>query len=181
MGANAFAEFVASQQPAPEEPKVDWAAERDHFLFEVERLYAQVGEFLKEFVVDGSISYHFSDVSLTEESLGTYSARRMDIRIGRKSIYLEPVGTLLVGNWGRVDVVGPTGRAQVILIDEKATTPGDLMKVRVSIGGSPPPEPTPSLRKPTLAWKIVARRPQWSFISVDKESFFELVMEIANA
>lgn len=181
MGANTFAEFVASQQPTPEDPKIDWGAERDQFLREVERLYTQVGEFLKEFVADGSISYQFSDVSLTEENLGTYSARRMDIQIGRKSIYIEPVGTLLIGNWGRVDVVGPTGRAQIILVDPRATSPSDLIRVRVSIDASPPAMPVPSLGQPAVEWKIVGRRPQWTFRSLDKESFFELVMEIASA
>jgi hypothetical protein len=181
MGTNAFAEFVASQQPAAENAEIDWATERAQYLRDVDRLYGQVTEFLKEFVDKGTISYSFTDVSLTEENLGTYSARRMDIQIGRRAIYLEPVGTLLIGNWGRVDVVGPTGRAQIILVDQKAKSPGDLIKVRVSIGGNPPPAPASSPSKPVVEWKIVARRPQWTFISLDKESFFDLVMEIANA
>jgi len=43
MGANAFAEFVASQQPAPDKPKVDWSATRDYFLRKVDDNVGVVG------------------------------------------------------------------------------------------------------------------------------------------
>jgi hypothetical protein len=56
MGANAFAEFVASQQPTPEEAEIDWAAERDEFLRNLQMLYERVGAFLKEYVDNGSMA-----------------------------------------------------------------------------------------------------------------------------
>ena len=180
MGANAFAEFVASQQPTPEDAAIDWAEERDDFLRNLQGLYDRIGDFLKEYVDNGSIRYSFSDMRLSEENLGTYPARRMDIRIGRKSIYLEPIGTLLIGNKGRVDVVGEVGRAQILLVDEKAHGPGDLIKVTVNLDDEIP-RPSMASEMKSRTWKIVARRPRWSFVDLDKESFFDLLMEVAKA
>src|ERR1700761_1406981 len=117
MQAQNFAKFVESQQESTEEVRVDWAAAmRNQFLGRLESLYSQVLEFLKDFIANGSIQYSFTDVELNEENIGTYPARRMDIRIGRQYIYLEPVGTLLIGFAGRVDAVGPGARrAQLVL------------------------------------------------------------------
>jgi hypothetical protein len=38
VGVNSFAEFVARQQPTPEESAIDWAAERDQFLSNLDLL-----------------------------------------------------------------------------------------------------------------------------------------------
>ncbi len=46
MGANAFAEFVASQQPTPEEAEIDWAVVREEFISSLDQLYRQVDGFL---------------------------------------------------------------------------------------------------------------------------------------
>ena len=36
MATKTFAEFVASQQPGPEEVAIDWLAERDRYLHQIE-------------------------------------------------------------------------------------------------------------------------------------------------
>ncbi len=180
MGANAFAEFVASQQPAPEEAKVDWSAKRDYFLLKVDELYTLVREFLKEFIAEGSVRCTLSDVSLTEMNLGTFTARRMDIEIGRKSLFLEPAGTLLMWRGARVALVGPMGRAQIILVDERAKRPADLMTVGVSEGEDNPLLLPEFEGQSPQKWKIVELRPWSRFVDLDKDSFHRLLIEVAN-
>jgi hypothetical protein len=140
---------------------------------------------LKEYTADGSITRRFSQVSLTEEDLGRYSAPRMEIRIGGQTVSLEPVGTLLFGSKGRVDVVGTYGRAQLWLVNAKVKRAADIIKANVVGIGAPPTPPPPSTEPIAWAWKMVTRNPGvsggFSFLELDKESFFELVMELANA
>jgi hypothetical protein len=118
----------------------------------------------------------------------------MEIRIGRQTVSLDPVGTLLIGSKGRVDAVGTAGRAPLLLVNAKVKRAADLIKVNVvrvdgiSNGGhlTPvPPAPPSSPKEPiSWMWKIMNRSPSirggLSFVELDKESFFSLLMEIAN-
>src|SRR5579863_7246613 len=131
METRDFDKFVASQQGGDVE--TDWEGVRDEWLRDLESLHHRVSDFLREYVADGSISYSFTEIQLTEENIGTYSAKRMDIRIGKQRVSLVPVGTLLVGSKGRVDAVGSAGRALILLVDQKARSAADLIKVTVSM------------------------------------------------
>jgi hypothetical protein len=180
MVATDFAKFVANQQESREEREFDWAAEREKWLSDLDSLYGQVIGFLREYIDSGQISYSFANIELTEEDLGTYTARRMDIKIGRQHVSLEPIGTLLIGCRGRVDVVGTAGRAQLLLLNEQAKSPFDLVSARVGPPGGMPP----TFRSPeepiTWVWKIVAHAVQKVFVDLDKDSFFALLMEVGN-
>jgi hypothetical protein len=183
MVATDFEKFVASQQDKAANDTTDWDGIRNEWLRNLDTLYRQIAQFLQQYVKVGSISYSFTELQLTEENLGTYVARRMDIRIGRQNVHLEPIGILLIACKGRVDVVGSAGRAQILLLNEKAGSAADLIKVTVSVGSksalpSPPVEPEKPI---SWAWKIVTHTAQKTFIDLNKESFFALLMEVANA
>jgi hypothetical protein len=181
MQAQDFAAFVASQQQTDNERQENWGAIREEWLRRLDQLYGRIGGFLQEFVETGSISYSFSDIKLTEENIGTYQAKRMEIKIGRQHILLEPVATLLIASAGRVDVIGSAGRAQLMLVSQRAKSWADVTKVTVLQGGVVSP-PTDSLEKPTeWAWKILSRSIRGTFVELDKESFFALLMEISGA
>jgi len=181
METQDFARFVASQQQTDVGTEIDWAGMRDQWLSELSSLYRKIADFLQEYVANGSVKYSFTQIELNEENIGKYLARRMDIRIGRQSVSLVPVGTLLIGCRGRVDIEGAAGRAQILLVDERATSAADLIKVTVNIKGNVPPPPPPPLQPITWAWKIVSNAAQRRFVDLDKESFFAVLMEIANA
>jgi hypothetical protein len=103
----------------------------------------------------------------------------MIVQIGRRQITMTPVGTLLVGAKGRVDVVGPAGRTRFVLVSSEASSP--VIKVTVSIGGKPDslaPEVTPKEIK--WAWKIATSPPTISYIELTQESLFQVLMEVVN-
>ena len=179
METNDFDKFVARQQET--DVDIDWAGMRDEWLRNLGSLYEQVRKFLQDYIKDGSISYAFTEVDLTEENIGSYSAKKMDIRIGRQRVSLVPVGTLLIGSKGRVDVVGSAGRALILLVNRSVRSAADLIKVTVSIGGSAPPRPPAPVRPISWTWKIVTNAPQRQFVDLEKEAFLRLLMEIANA
>lgn len=178
METKEFERFVASQQVTNVDAEVDWAQTRDEWLNELNTLYTKIAGFLQEYINAGSISYGFTKIEVTEPELGTYEAKRMDISIGRQHMSLLPVGTLLVGCKGRVDAQGAAGRAQILLVNKRVKSAADLVKVRVNVKGSMPPSPP----EPTSwDWKILTNTIQKRFVDLDKESFFALLMEIANA
>jgi hypothetical protein len=179
METKEFERFVASQQTNVD-ADLDRAQMRDEWLRELASLYSKIAGFLQDFISAGSICYGYTKIEVTEPEIGAYPADRMDISIGRQHVSLVPVGTFLVGCKGRVDAEGSAGRAQILLVNERAKSVADLIKVTVNIKRSAhrsPPEQQPI----SWAWKILTTTVPKRFVDLDKESFFALLLEIANA
>jgi hypothetical protein len=107
----------------------------------------------------------------------------MNLQIGRQRVSLEPIGALLIGYKGRIDAVGSSGSAQIVLVNKNAKSAQDLFRVTVNIGGQSnlPPVPPSDPDSILWVWKIVTRTPNRQFEDLNKQSFFALLMEIANA
>ena len=181
MGTEDFTKFVESQQETDADTKIDWAGIRDEWLKNLDSLHKKIVGFLQAYIERGSISYDFAEIELTEPNIGKYPARRMDIKIGRQHVSLVPVGTLLIGCKGRVDAEGAAGRAQILLVDERARSTADLFKVTVSMKGSVPPAPSAQKAPTSWAWRILTNAAPRRFVHLRGEVFFALLMEIANA
>jgi len=175
-----FSEFVARQQVDETDEKVDWAEIRDEWLKNLDSLYKKIAEFLEEYLVSKSITLGFTDIRLAEENVGEYAAKRMDIKIGRQRVTLEPVGTLLIGSKGRVDVRGSAGKGLLLLLNEKAKKPADLISLTVIVGKTAPP-PKPQKGPISWVWKIVGAGPQRDFLDLNRDSFLALLMEVTGA
>jgi hypothetical protein len=179
-GNTDFKAFVKREQTAAAEAeRVDWAKERDDWLRDLKKLYDQIESFLAEYIKAGEIKVHYRDIELNEENIGSYRAPEMTLKIGRQEITVTPVGTLLIGAKGGVEVVGPAGRTRLLLVNSRAS--GPTMKVRVSIGGragSPAVGDPPGETK--WAWKIATRPPIIQYIELTQESLFQALMEVAN-
>lgn len=181
MDVKEFDEFVKrEQQAAAETASVDWDGEREEWLSYLNKLYKKVESLLHKYVSSGQIQLGYRSVELNEENIGSYAAKQMVLKIGPKSVVLEPIGTLLIGSKGRVDVIGPAGKAQILLVDSKASGPASLIHVRVGVGGKPAAPPTESSRKIKWEWKIVTRPPERRFIEITQQALFQLIMEVAN-
>jgi hypothetical protein len=179
-GNTDFSEFVKRQQTAAalDEP-VDWTRERDNWLVHLEELYDQIESFLAQYIKTGQIRSSYRDIELNEENIGTYVARQMILKIGRQQITMTPVGTLLIGAKGRVDIVGPAGRTRLVLVNSESS--GPVIKVTVNIGGRPESAaPEAAAKEIKWAWKIATSPPTIRYIELTQESLFQALMEVAN-
>lgn len=186
MSRTEFDEFVKRQQREESSAsKVDWDAERDQWLESLNALYAQIEKFLQAYISAGQARYEYRDVALNEQDLGSYVAREMILHFGRQQVKLIPIGAMLIGTKGRVDVNGPAGTARLTLIGKDVTDARQLLNVTVtgfgkekslrpSVGNRP--------REPmTRVWKIASRPPEMKFTELTQEAFFEMILEVANA
>jgi hypothetical protein len=181
MANKAFDEFVSRQlETETETASINWGKERDEWLAQLDRLYSKVEVFLSKYVRSKQIRYEYRPVELNEENIGSYSAKQMVLRIGRQEVDLVPIGTLLIGSKGRVDVRGPAGRAQLLLVNSKVSDPRSLIHVTVGVGGKLPSVPRKPTREIEWEWKIVTRPPERRFIEITRQTFFDLIMEVAN-
>jgi len=170
----AFEEFVKSQQ-VPEHPEIDWNLRRDEWLQHLNELFKQIRAFLKEYIASGQMQFVPETIKLNEE-FGTYEVPEYTLTIGRKQIKFQPVGTLLIGSKGRVDVIGPMGTdARILLVDSNATRVSDTMRASLRTQDK-------TLKKSgeKWEWKMVTRPPERRFIDLSQETFFQMIMEVAN-
>jgi hypothetical protein len=182
MGAGAnnteFDDFVRRQQTLPS--TVDWQKERDEWLSHLNDLYAKMQSFLIKYTSSGQITLRFENILLDEEYIGSYTAQQMKVRIGRQEVILLPIGTFLLGSKGRVDVIGPAGRAELLLVDKRAVSPRSLIRVVVGVGEKlqvPPDQPSAPVE---WEWRILSRPPERRFIEITQDTLFQLIMEVAN-
>ena len=173
-----FDAFVKAQQKSAQDAEIDWNKVRDEWLAHLDALYKKIEELLGDYVKSGQILLRYQDVQLNEEDIGTYSARRLIIRIGGKEIVLEPIGTLLISTKGRVDVTGPAGSTRIMLVDKDAARP--RVRVTVQINPKRPPVPEPPDKPVDWTWKLVTSPPTVRYIDLTQDSLFRALLEVGG-
>jgi hypothetical protein len=179
MSKKEFTEFISRQKPpvTKEEKPIDWAAQKEEWLKYLSDLYRMVESFLKEYTDSGKIALQYKNIELSEENIGRYTVQAMTLTFGTNRITLTPIGTLLIGTKGRVDMIGPKGPVRLILADKDST--GIRVTVRVLDANTPAVE---EVTKPiNWEWKVVVTNaPRMSYQKLTQETFFNAIMEVSN-
>jgi hypothetical protein len=183
MSKSEFDAFVKRQQIEQQEAAaaaLDPKQQLSDWLGYLDALYMKITTYLRTYIDSAAANVDYYNVSLNEEFIGPYIARRMILKIGRATVTFTPIGTMLIGMKGRVDVQGPSGTAPLFLVNKLATSARSL--IRVTVGQSPPPPPSvEAIRQIEWVWKIGTPPPEMKFIELTQEAFFEMILEVANA
>ena len=174
-----FDAFVKRQQQSAASTGADWSRELKDWLRYLSELYGRIEELLQDYIKSGAIAVSYREIPMNEENIGSYTARQMTLKIGPQEISLKPIGTLLIGTKGRVDVNGPSGRTRFLLVNKDASRPNIRITgvVRDQQIVSRPEEPP---RPVTWTWKIATSPPRIEYIELTRESLFRALMEVAN-
>jgi hypothetical protein len=177
MSKSDFDAFVKRQQIEQQE------AAQQEVVFDPKQQLSEWLDYLRTYIDSGAAQIDYRDVRLNEEFSGPYMAKEMILKIGRPTVTFTPIGTMLIGMKGRVDVQGPAGRATLFLLNKLATSAQSLIRVTITRPGqSPPPPPSAeAIRQIEWVWKISTPPPEMKFIELTQEAFFEMVLEVANA
>jgi len=184
MNKTNFDEFVHRQRAKQEEEKkFDPQKELKDWLEYLDSLYSQINGFMASYLSSGDAKIEFRETQLNEDFVGTYTAKQMVLTIGRSAVTFTPIGTMLIGSKGRVDVQGPRGQARLGLVNKKANSARQLIRVTVSVAGEPMKEPPPSdeTKEIEWGWKIITPPPEMKFIELTQEAFFEMILSVADA
>lgn len=174
MATGSFDDFVQREVDAARKASgssTDWEREKAEWLRQLDDLHARIGTFLKPYIDAGQITVSTSPFEINEEHLGPYLAPQMSISIGSKTVTLEPIGTIQVGNRGRVDITSSLSRAQLILVEN-----GAVSQLLPSSGVGKPQPSTKSLTTGRWVWKIVVR----DTVDFTRENFQAVLVEIAR-
>lgn len=172
-----FEDYIAAHASAPAQPMIDWLARRDKWLRRLDEFYRQVEGYVEPYVSSGKVCLNFAPKEVHEEYVGSYEACSLDMGVGGDSVRFDPIGTNLIGAWGRVDMVGAGGSARFVLVPE--TLRSHEVKVRILRDGeTPPPEIVPEIDDTT--WKIATPPPRVVYEELNEDSFFSAIMEVLN-
>lgn len=133
--------------------------------------------FLQPYIDQGKLSLTYDDITVEEESLGRYPARRARIQIGPHTLRLEPIGTNLIAAWGRVDLIGPCGVVKFVLVDAAAAGPRIVVSLRVGDTPEPPQDARPA---PDWVWRIATEAPNIRYLPLEAESFYDAIMQVTQ-
>ena len=110
MTKSEFDAFVQKQQAeADKVAGFDPKQQLQEWLDYIDLLYKKINDYMAKYIAANTASITYNDMTLTEDFSGSYSIRRMLLKIGRSTVTFTPIGTMLIGSKGRVDVQGPRG------------------------------------------------------------------------
>ena len=118
-----------------------------------------------------------STKQINEEYIGIYDVASLEIQIGAIKVRFDPIGTLVFGAKGRVDIHGPHGTVKFVLVPKTASSP----MIRVIIQEAPVEVKDELEPVEEWAWKRRTPPPNIKYIELEEESFLSAIMEVANA
>ncbi len=177
MAEQEFSEFVKRKTEQVQDD-IDWAKEKADWLRELDALYARMEEHLRPYTQAGEIRIERTPVQLTEDHLGTYEADKLTFKIGRDRIVAKPIGTLLIGARGRVDLSGPRKTVKIVLLAKG----GPVLTTTIEHGGITETSSRSMTRgevdKP--GWYIESPPPESVVFEFGEDSFRDAIMEISG-
>ena len=184
MTTKTFDEFIKKQVAQANQLKsadeIDWPTQRDAWLDELEKLHSDMENYLKKYLKAGSITVQRDEITVTEPTADSYVAKQLTFYIGTEKVVARPIGTLVVGTYGRVDLIGRTGSIKIVLLEKG----GPALNIKTSISGQTVETNSKSLLHKSIVdkkgWYFVSSPPRITATAFDKESFEEAIMELAD-
>lgn len=154
----------------------------DSFKNRVYEFYDCVTQnWLKELIKSQKIICSRKEISITEKDLGTYSLDEMILTFGRFVIRLTPIGTILWGTPGRIDMTYEGNSMMFVLIDERIKNAAmQMAKDSTGCEQETVVKEDNLLLKRRYVWKYISDAQLYTYSIVDKQSFQDLIVGLIN-
>ena len=173
-----FDEFINEQTKLATEDSIDKDKELAQWLDSVRDFYNKIEHFLERYIKDDKIKLKYEKQVLHEDFSGDYKIDALTLFIGSSQIHFKPIGTMLVGAKGRIDMTGPRGVVRFVLVRKDASAP--RISVRVVVNGQEPAAALPTEQVAEWTWKISTPPPRVKYTELEEESFYTAMMEVAH-
>lgn len=86
------------------ENKIDWEGQKNSWINDVSNLFNAIEEMFREYETEGLITFASGRLNMREQYIGDYQIPTLDFKLIGESILFRPIGTVIVGSHGRIDV-----------------------------------------------------------------------------
>lgn len=177
MTRQAFDDFIKKTNVSAQNSKVDWDKQREEWLSCLKQFYGMVDDFISDYVEAHQLSRTWRKKALNEENIGSYDVDVLSININTITITLTPIGTLLIGGKGRVDMVGPKGKVKFVLVPKGSTRPNIVVKM---VAPGDPSDADAEEQIKEWEWRIMTSPPQISYLPLHGDAFYSAMLEVIN-
>jgi hypothetical protein len=182
MGKQDFEQYLRTHPATPgEEPEViDWAAEKEVWLRQLDKLYQNVESWLADYQQSGRVTMGFYPIRRFEDGIGWYKAQEANISIGNALVKLVPIGTALLGVKGRVDLEGPSATVHFVLTPREATSPQIVRRVFISWSKKEASHPNTALAHlaDEWVWKVSTNPPHIKYTDLTQDTFLDSLLTV---
>lgn len=184
MSAKTFDEFVKrrlNEAKTSESSKdIDWNKTREDWIQSLRDLYSKMEQFLKKYTEAGQIQITRDKVQISENYLGSYEVERLTFRIGNDKVIAKPIGRLMIGAAGRVDLIGARGTLRLVFLEKG----GPAIRTKIEIGGRVEEESSQSLVPGNnigeRGWYIATLPPRVTTTALSADAFRDALVELSD-
>jgi hypothetical protein len=184
MGKKEFEEYITSSTKN-ESKGIDVAKELGEWRTYLNKLYDSIVYiWMKDYISKGMVQVASKTKTIHEEFSGEYEVPALDIIFAGKTVRLDPIGTMLIGAKGRVDLIGKNGTVALILVDKKLDGPNIQVKMFTSKKEAKDYEEKKKGEQPKVVeweWKVFIKNEQIRYAELNEDVFFDIIMELTNA
>lgn len=178
MGFKNLQDFLNDDKDENEIP-FDWEKEKQEWISAVDNLYDSITKWLAPFTsgTDSQIKISLEEKIAKEEEYGSYVIKKMSIVIKGQQVVLDPIGTMLIGAKGRVDMEGSYGKIRFLLVDKTLKEPRITVRIIDSLHKALE-EQKPKEAPIEWGWKIATPPPRVQYIPLNEETFSESLLSV---
>ena len=184
MPTKTFDEFVKRRlneaQKFKSSETLDWHKTREEWIQSLNHLDSKMEKYLKKYTEADQIQVSREKIQISEEYLGNYAAEKITIQIGNDKVVAKPIGRMMIGAAGRVDLIGARGMLRIVLLDkgEPAT------RTRIEIGRKAEEKtgwhPIQSIKISERGWYIATLPPRITATALSADAFRDALMELSD-
>lgn len=100
-----FFDFLNEIKEEEKQQQMDWEMAKQSWIAELNRFMSDIEQWLKIPEQEGAVTIVRDEVKISEDHLGQYKAPCLELHVGSKKVEIKPIGRLIIGASGRVDII----------------------------------------------------------------------------
>jgi hypothetical protein len=112
---NEITDFLKGRETKSKSQVQNWQKIKSEWLDEIDKFFEMVRTWLSEPVAEGLVKISEGKTIISEENIGRYQVPTLTIMALNNTFRFNPVGRLVIGSKGRIDMETPKGEIMLLL------------------------------------------------------------------